>query len=146
MRMLLFATCLAAATLPAAAQTGLSQTGPSQTGPSQAALDEAVKLGTLATLAPLCGLREETWAFDLRRAAILEATRAPSPDDSALGAAPGSELAIAALSFADAEALEDFAEAPREVTCGSLQHNPDLARADAIVQAFRTLKAKKPNS
>ena len=117
-----------------------------QTGPSQAALDDAVQLGTIATLAPLCGLREETWSFDLRRATILDATRAPAPDDPALTAAPGSNLAIGALAFADAEALESFAEAPPAATCDPLRKDPDLARADAIVQAFRVLKAKKPAS
>ena len=118
-----------------------------ETGPSQAALDEAVKLGTMAALAPLCGLREEAWAFDLRRAAILGATRAPSPVDPALKAAPGSNLVISALSFAEAEALESFAEAPAAQTCAPLARDPELERADRIVQAFRALKAKpKPGS
>ena len=117
-----------------------------QTGPSQAALDDAVQLGTVATLAPLCGLRDESWAFDLRRAAILEATRAPTPDDPALRSAPGSDLAIGALSFADAEALESFAEASPTATCDPLRGDPELARADGVVQAFRALKARKPSS
>lgn len=118
-----------------------------ETGPSQAALDETVKLGTMAALAPLCGLREEAWAFDLRRAAILDATRAPSPGDPALKAAPGSNLVIAALSFAEAEALESFAEAPAAHSCAPLARDPELERADRIVQAFRALTSRpKPGT
>ena len=113
----------------------------------QAALDRAVNLGTLAALAPLCGLREEAWAFDLRRATILDATRTTDPDDAALERAPGSQRVIGAMSYAETEALEDFAEAPAPATCGPLARNPDLVRADAIVRAFRALKAAaKPSS
>ena len=108
--------------------------------PSQAALDDAVKLGTVATLAPLCGTRDEAWAFDVRRATIMDAARAARPDDPALQAAPGSQLVIGALSFAEAEALESFAEAPAADTCGPLEADPVLKRADAMVRAFRALK------
>ena len=115
-------------------------------GPSQAAVDEAVRLGTVAALAPLCGLRPERWAFDLRRSAILEATRPERPDDSALRSAPGSETIGNALSYAETEALEQFASAAPAETCAPLAIDPDLARADAMVEAFRTLKAVKPAS
>ena len=107
---------------------------------TDAALDDAVKLGEVATLAPLCGLREEAWSFDLRRATILDATRAPTPDDPALAAAPGSDLVTGALSFAEAEALESFAEAPPAATCGKLAGSMDLHRADAMVAGFRAHK------
>ena len=115
--------------------------------PSQDSLDEAVRLGTVAALAPLCGLREEAWAFDLRRAAILEATRTDRPEDPALKHTPGSELVVGALSFAEAEALEDFAEGTPDKTCGPLRGSADLARADGLVERFRELKSRlKPAS
>jgi hypothetical protein len=106
----------------------------------QAALDDAVALGTVATLAPLCGLREEGWSFDLRRATILDATKAPAPDDHALATAPGSDLVTGALSFADAEALESFAEAPPATTCGKLVGSQEMHRADTMVAGFRARK------
>jgi hypothetical protein len=113
----------------------------------QAALDRAVRLGTMAALAPLCGLREEAWAFDLRRATILDATRTIDPDDAALERAPGSQHVIGAMTYAETEALEDFAQAPAPATCGPLAHDPELAHADAVVQAFRALKAgAKPST
>ena len=114
---------------PAAAQTV-----------SQAALDDAVKLGTVATLAPLCGLREEAWSFDLRRATILDATKAPTADDHALATVPGSDLVTGALSFAEAEALESFAERVPAATCGPLAGSNELRRADALVAGFRAAK------
>ncbi len=110
-------------------------------GPDQAALDDVVRLGTTATLAPLCGARDEAWAFDLRRAAILRATRTERPDDDALGAAPGSALVQGALGYAEAEALEDFAAKPPVTTCSALNGSRELRDADAAVQAFRALKA-----
>ncbi len=116
-------------------------------GQTPSALDEAVRLGTVAALAPLCGLRDEGWAFDLRRAAILDATRTGQPDDSALKAAPGSDTVVGALSFAEAEALESFAEAAPGQTCGPLARDPELFRADGLVAAFRELRARvKPQS
>ena len=125
----------------------IAATATAQPGPGRAALDEAVRLGTVATLAPLCGMRDETWSFDLRRAMLMAATRAPRPDDAALEQAPGRNLAEGALSFAEAEALESFAESPAPATCGPLAHDPDLVRADQTVQAFRALKAgAKPAS
>ena len=121
--------------------------GQAASGPSQAALDDAVRLGTVATLAPLCGMRDEAWSFDLRRAAVMDATRAQQPDDETLRHVPGQDLATTALSHAEAEALEAFAETPAPNTCGPLAHDPELARADGIVQTFRMLKAAaKPGS
>lgn len=117
---------------------------PAADGPSEDQLADTVQLGALAALAPLCGLRDEAWAADLRRAAIQSATRRPQAhDDQALKAAPGSNLAIGALSFAEAEALENFAEAEAARTCEPLAHNPGLRRADAMVRDFR-LQADTP--
>ena len=115
--------------------------GQGKAGPDQVALDDAVRLGTTATLAPLCGLREEAWAFDLRRAAILRATRTGRPDDEALRAAPGSALVQGALGYAETEALEDFAGKAPAAACGPLASSPELRDADAAVQEFRALKA-----
>ncbi len=141
-RIMLAAACLAC--WPCWSQ---AESGPSQAAPSEAALDDAVRLGTVATLAPLCGMRDEAWSFDLRRAAVMDATRAPQPDDETLRRVPGRDLAVAALSHAEAEALEAFAEMPASDTCGPLAHDPELARADRAVQAFRWLKAgAKPGS
>ena len=117
-----------------------------QAPPSQAELDDLVQLGSLAALAPLCGMREESWAFDLRRAAMQSATRPAGYEDPALKAAPGSDLAVSALSYAEAEALESFAEAPAAQTCGPLERNPDLARADRMVREFRAQRGQMPGS
>jgi hypothetical protein len=121
--------CAAAARAQPAARTAA--------GPSEDQLADAVQLGTVATLAPLCGLRDEGWAADLRRAAIQSATRSKAHDDLGLKAAPGSDLATGALSFAETEALESFAEAPATATCEPLARNPGLRRADALVQDYR---------
>ncbi|MBV8095960.1 MAG: hypothetical protein JO110_22565 [Acetobacteraceae bacterium] len=115
-------------------------------GPSESQLADAVRLGTVATLAPLCGLRDEPWAEDLRRATVQSATGAKAYDDPALKAAPGSNLAIGALSFAEMEALEDFAEPSGASSCGRLAADPELARADDIVRAFRDQLAPVPRS
>ena len=90
----------------------------------------------MATLAPLCGMRDEAWSFDLRRAALMDATLASQADDETLRRTPGRDLAAAALSHAEAEALEAFAEAPASNTCGPLADDPELVRADRIVQTF----------
>ena len=111
--------------------------GPAWAQPSETQLAETVQIGTVAALAGVCGLRDESWAADLRRAAIQAATGALAHDDPALHAAPGSSLAIGALSFADAEALESFAEAPAEETCGPLSHSKELDQADGMVRLFR---------
>ena len=128
-RWMALAFCLSA---PAMAQTA--------PGPSQTALDQAVRLGAIAALAPLCGLRAESWAIDLRRAAILEATPAARPSDKALRDAPGSQVVVGALSYGETEALEDFAKAMPAETCGPLRIDPDVARADAMVRAFLELR------
>jgi hypothetical protein len=78
-------------------------------------LSETLQLGTLATLAPLCGLRDDRWAEDLRRGAMQSATGTEARDDQGLRAAPGSSLAVGALSYAEAEALESFAETRPEL-------------------------------
>ncbi len=105
--------------------------------PSADQLAESVQLGSVAALAQVCGLRDESWAADLRRGAIQSATRSTAHDDGALKAAPGSELVVGALSYAEAEALESFAEAPPAETCGPLTHSPALRQADAMVRHFR---------
>ncbi|MBI1775054.1 MAG: hypothetical protein HYR63_06885 [Proteobacteria bacterium] len=114
-------------------------------GPSEQSLKDAVRLGGIATLAPLCGVREEPWAFDLRRAAMQSATGTDATEDGELKAAPGSNLAIAALGYADLEALEDFALDHGEASCEKLRQDPDLARADRMVDEFRRrAQLKKP--
>lgn len=113
---------------------------------AQGTPSELLRFGSVATLAPLCGLRDEAWAFDLRRAEIQSVTRSPRFDDQALRAAPGSDAAIASLSYAETEALEDFAEAPPDQSCGTLARSPDLTGADEIVRAFRAQRGPQPGS
>ena len=129
----MLATLLLAATLHAGTAPVLQV----QSGPSPEALGDSVELGGLAALAPLCGLRDEAWAADLRRSAIQTATGTRRHDDAALKAAPGSNQVIGALSYAETEALEDFAGKPAAATCGPLAGNPILPRADAMVRHFR---------
>ena len=121
---------IAIALFATAAWPALAEGGPSQDG-----IAGAVELGGVAALAPMCGLRDEAWSADLRRSAIQSATGAAAFDDGGLKAAPGSDLVIGALSYAETEALEDFAEQAASVTCGKLA--PQLARADALVRRFR---------
>lgn len=106
-------------------------------GPTGDQLAEAVRFGGLAALAPICGLRDERWAADLRRSALQSATGSRAHGDDDLSAAAGSNLVVGALSFAEAEALESFAEAPAQVTCVPLQADPDLELADGMVKKFR---------
>ena len=106
-------------------------------GPTEDQLAEAVRLGGLATLAPVCGLRDERWSADLRRSVIQSATGSRAHGDRDLSAAAGSNLVVGALSFAEAEALESFAEAPATVTCGPLLGDPGLGLADGMVERFR---------
>jgi hypothetical protein len=106
-------------------------------GPAATQTNELVQMGRLATLGPLCGLRDEAWAFDLRRAELQGATGSKRWDDEALRAAPGSGAASAALGYAEMEAQEDFAEGPPEQACGKLAHEPGMGQADEIVRAFR---------
>jgi hypothetical protein len=108
--------------------------------PSAAALNETVTMGTLATLAPLCVMRDDSWAEDLRRATIAEATGATGvqgKDDTSLHDAPGANVIISVLGDAEHEALEVFTEEPGGKTCADVAHSPDLARADRMVGAFR---------
>ncbi len=121
----------------AAIMVALSLPASAAPGPSQAQIADSVEIGGLATLAPLCGLRDEAWSADLRRSTIQAATGTPEHSDGALKAAPGSDLVIGALSYAETEALEDFAQAPPAATCGPLAANPVLSRADAMVRHFR---------
>ena len=121
----LMAALLGLAAMPAAAE------------PGEAALQGAIRLGTLATLAPLCTLRDEAWAEDLRRATIQSSTGTTVQDDAGLRAAPGSNQTISAMGYAEHEALEDFAEAPGKATCDRVAHDPDLSRADRMVRDFR---------
>jgi len=85
-RIMLAAACLACWPCWGQAESGPSQAAPSQAAPSEAALDDAVRLGTVATLAPLCGMRDEAWSFDLRRTAVMDATRPRSPTTRRCGA------------------------------------------------------------
>lgn len=127
-------TIVAALALAAGLRASPAQSTP---GPSADQLADTVRTGTVAALAPICGLRDNNWAADLRRAAIQAATQSHAHDDPGLQAAPGSALVIGALSFADAEALESFAEAPAQDTCGPLAHSPGLDHADGLVRSFR---------
>ena len=112
-------------------------------GPSQAQIADSVELGGLAALAPMCGLRDQEWSADLRRRTIQTATGITAHDDPALAAAPGSDLVVGALSYAETEALEDFAESPPDVTCAPLRNSAVLSRADEMVRQFR---AQAPGS
>jgi hypothetical protein len=112
--------------------------------PSGQGLADATTFGAVATLAPLCGLRDESWAADLRRAATQTATGTAATDDAGLSRAPGNGQAQAALGYGDMEALEDFAADTPGVTCASLRDNPALGRADAAVKTFRRRRDGKP--
>jgi len=93
-------------------------------------LADAATFGAVATLAPMCGLRDEAWSADLRQAATQ-----PAPGDPGLAAA---------LGYGDMEALEDFAADTPEVACASLGKNPALGRADKTVDTFRRRRDGKP--
>jgi hypothetical protein len=112
--------------------------------PSGQSLADAATFGAVATLAPLCGLRDEAWSFDLRRAATQTATGSAATDDAALSHAEGGGQAAAALGYGDMEALEDFAAGPTEEICASLHDNPALGRADEAVKSFRRRRDGKP--
>lgn len=99
--------------------------------------DDVERFGRLATLAPLCTVRSETWSFDLRRAELQSATGSARFDDAALEAAPGSRQVVAALSSAEHTALEEFAENSPSRSCEAVRADPDLHRADEVVRAFR---------
>jgi hypothetical protein len=108
---------------------------------STAVLQDAENLGTLATLAPLCVLRDDSWAEDLRRATIGAATGTEAKDDASLHDAPGANVIISVLGDAEHEALEVFTEEPGGKTCTDVANAPDLARADRMVKAFRAGRA-----
>jgi len=131
-RITLFALCLAGG---ARAQ---------MVGPTEQGLAEVSRFGAVATLAPLCGLRDDAWAGDLRQAMIQSSTGADAHDEAGLRAAPGQELAVTALGFADIEATESFAEESPDKTCDALKANPDLGRADERVRTWRLRKQGKP--
>lgn len=105
--------------------------------PGQAQLDQAVRLGAIATTGPLCGLRDARWGADLRSAELQAMGAPPVPATAAPEDRRRADVAGAALSYAEDEALEDFAEAPPDATCGPLARNPELAHADAMVTAWR---------
>jgi hypothetical protein len=122
---------------------GWTSLASAQVPPGQG-LADAATFGAVATLAPLCGFRDDVWSADLRRAAKQTATGSAATDDAALSRAPGGDQASAALGYGDMEALEDFAADTPEVTCAALRNNPALERADKAVDAFRRRRDGKP--
>jgi hypothetical protein len=114
-------------------------------GPARSDLDLTVRRGGLATLAPLCGMRDARWAQDLRKAAIQDATHAPEPDEPSLKGAAESDAAVSALGFADTEALEDFAAQSPKVACANLARDRGLADADLRVEKYRRDLARAQN-
>jgi hypothetical protein len=123
---------------------GTAAAGAQTPAPPGQSLADAATFGAVATLAPLCGLRDEAWSSDLRRAATQSATGSAATDDATLSRAPGADQASAALGYGDMEALEDFAADTPARTCASLRENPALGRADAAVDAFRRRRDGKP--
>jgi hypothetical protein len=120
------------------AMAGLARAqAPEPIGIDEAGLRGVARYGAIATLAPLCALRDQDWGEDLRQAMVQEATGADVHDADDLRQAPGQQLAVAALGYADTEALEDFAEDTPGRTCDTLRANPDLRRADDHVRAWR---------
>ena len=96
------------------------------------AVADASTFGAVAAESSLCGLRDESWAEDLRKATQL----LPADHDHL----------VAALGYGDMEANEDFAADKPEVVCPALKANPALARADAMVAAYRARSVKRPLS
>ncbi len=105
---------------------------------TQRQLDTSVRFGAIATVGPLCGLRDGQWAVDLRRAELqaMGADIGPGPVDPERQRLH--DRAGAALSYAEDEALEDFASEAPDATCTPLAKDPDLARADQMVAAYRS--------
>ena len=103
-------------------------------------LADAARFGAIATLAPLCNLRDNAWSGDLRQALIQSTTGADAYNESDLRAAHGQQRAIAALGAADLEATERLAEETPARACESLRANPDLTDADDRVRAWRLRK------
>jgi hypothetical protein len=112
--------------------------------PSGQGVADGATFGAVATLAPLCGLRNEAWSADLRRAAMQTATGNQATDDASLSSAPGANKVVAALGYGDMEALEDFAADTPDATCAALRKNPALGKADAAVDGFRRRRDGKP--
>jgi hypothetical protein len=106
-------------------------------GPTQQQLDNSLRFGAVATLGPLCGLRDPAWAADLRRAELQAMGGQNHPGQIDPAQQQLADRAGAALSYAEDEALENFAGAAPEATCVPLAHNRDLARADHMVAVFR---------
>jgi hypothetical protein len=106
-------------------------------GPTQLQLANSLRFGAIATISPICGLRDSRWAADLRRAELQAMGAGPHPGQSDPAQQRLADRAGAALSYAEDETLESFAGAPPEATCVPLAHNADLARADQMVAAFR---------
>ncbi len=100
-----------------------------QAQPAPQAVADAATFGAVATQSALCGLRDESWAEDLRMA-----TQQLPADHEHL---------VAALGYGDMEANEEFAADKPEKVCPALAENPALARADAMVAAYRG-QSKKP--
>jgi hypothetical protein len=99
-------------------------------------LAEVARLGGLAAVVPLCGLRDDGWAVDLRLAAMQSITGRPEPNDSG-HASRDQNLAAAAVAHGDLEATEDFAERTPAASCEALRTDPALPGADAMVGEFR---------
>jgi len=121
-----------------------AQTPTGPTPPEGQTIADGATFGAVAALAPLCGLRDESWSSDLRRAAIQTATGSAAMDDASLTSASGASQITAALGYGDMEALEDFAADTPDATCAALRKNPALERADAAVDAFRRRRNGKP--
>jgi hypothetical protein len=109
---------------------GVAWAGTAQAQPTGQAIADGATFGAVATLAPLCGLRDDAWSADLRQAAM------QAGGDSA--------QAAAAIGYGDMEALEDFAADKQAATCSALGRNPALLRADAVVDALRRRRDGKP--
>ncbi len=115
-------------------------------GSMAARADDLARYGRIATLAPLCSVRDDAWSFDLRRAELQAATGSARFDDDALRTAPGSLRAIAALSSAEHEAIEEFAETSPARSCAAVRADTDLHRGDEIVRAFRAQHERQSGS
>jgi hypothetical protein len=119
---------------------------PALAQPADQSVADAATFGAVAALAPLCGMRDEAWAADLRRAARQQAGHTEATDDATLTTAPNSGQVSAALGYGEMEALEDMAADTPAASCAALAKNPAVSRADAAVAAFRRLKSGKPVS
>ena len=107
------------------------------------AVADAATFGAVATLAPLCGLHDEAWAQDLRRAARERASGSRATDDAALAGEADAARLGAALGYGEMEALEDFAADSPAATCKALGGNPALGEAEEAVRQFRRLRDGK---